>query len=447
MDLIKKVFQHNWKYKLIALLLALCFWMWITNQSAPITLWGEQRVTVPLTLRGQPANLAVVSAVNPVSVRLTVDADAAADIDISDVYAYVDMENASEGESSYPVQIYAPAGVRASDLSPQYLVIKLDTVADKVVPVQANISGAPAKFYTAGTPILTPDVVSVRGPQSLLADLTGVTVAADLDGARDTVRLNRPVQFTGLQALPQTSIQAYPETVDILVPVYREEESLRTVPVTAALTGAPQAGLVVRAVSAVPSDIQLVGMKEVLDNIDAVHLRDLNVEGWNSTGTIEVTEAELELPADARAAAPVRIRVLVTIGDAAVRRNLTVRVDVRDVPAGFTAEPIGEIEVEVSGYPEWVSGLAPEDLSFWVDASAYSEGSQYVTPSRDLPPGVELTRLPSVNLVLRPLAPADDETPGDSTGEPPAGPENEAEAGEAAGGGETDGRERMTPNE
>ncbi|MDR0434960.1 MAG: hypothetical protein LBH21_07925 [Gracilibacteraceae bacterium] len=434
MDFLKKLFRHNWKYKLISVLLAACFWMWITNQSAPITLWGEQKVTLPLALRDQPAGLVAVSAVNPVTVRL--DVDSGADVNIGDVYAYVDMGEATEGENSFPVQVYAPAGVRVSDLSPQHLIIKLDAVADKVVPVVADIAGSPARFFTAGEPILTPDVVSVRGPTSLLADLTSVSVSANLNGARENVRFNRPVQFPVLLALPGTSIRAYPETVDILVPIYHEEDALRTVPVTVSLSGAPQAGLVVRSVSAVPSSVQLVGAQEVLDIIDAVHLRDLSVEGWNRTGTIEVTDAELDLPPEARAVVSAKIRVLVTIGDAAVRRNMNVRIDVRNVPAGFTAEPIGEIEVELSGYPEWIDNIGPEDLSFWVDASLYEAGSHYVTPSRNLPQGVDITRLPSVNLVLRPITLPPEEIADERETAPPDSEAGEggADAGDGAGG-------------
>ncbi|MDR1961766.1 MAG: hypothetical protein LBQ16_05730, partial [Gracilibacteraceae bacterium] len=111
MDLIKKVFKHNWNYKLISFILAICFWMWITSQSAPITLWGEQKIIVPLVLRDQPENLVVVSSLNTVSVRLNNVAADMAD-NVKNVYAYVDMRDAAEGEASYTVQIEAPEGVR-----------------------------------------------------------------------------------------------------------------------------------------------------------------------------------------------------------------------------------------------------------------------------------------------------------------------------------------------
>jgi YbbR domain-containing protein len=435
-ETLKKIFRHNWNYKLISFILALCFWMWITSQSAPITLWGEQKITVPLVLRNQPANLVVISPLNPVSVRLSnLNSDVV--MDVGDVYAYIDLEDAAAGEVSRPVRIYAPEGVRVSDLSPQNLVIALDVVQDKVVPVEVDITGAPAKYYTAGDPILTPDVVSVRGPQSLLENLTSVTVAANLNGAEETLQLNRPVRFDGLPLLPDTSLRAYPNIVSVLLPIYREEESVNTVPVELELTGAPQAGKVVRAVSAVPSSLQIIGMPEVLAQIDAIRLQNLNIAGWDSTGTIEVPSTGLNLPPETRTATETGIRVLVTIGDAAVRKTLTAQVSVRNVPAGFTALPIGEIEVEVSGYPEWVTDLTPQDLVFWVDASLYAPGSHFVTPSRNLPPGVELARMPSVNLVLQPIVPeeANPETPVD-----PAETEAEAAAGESENGeGEGEG--------
>jgi len=175
----RDIIRRNFEYKVVALLLAIIFWLWITSQNEPNGLFGKQTLNVPLVTYNQPPNLVVISDIPPISVRLDNNNQG---INVKELFAYVDLKDALAGEHSYEVHMDAPEGVKIEDISPSNVIIRLDTVKDKIVPVLAQVKGSPASGFVAGQPLITPPVVNVRGPTSILEKLESVVVEADVTG-------------------------------------------------------------------------------------------------------------------------------------------------------------------------------------------------------------------------------------------------------------------------
>ena len=86
-----------------------------------------------------------------------------------------------------PEDVYVPEGFEVVSLDPSTLHLTLDRVVTMRLPVEVEVVGEPAAGAVAGDPVPVPPVVTVRGPQSRLENLTLVrTRPVSLNGHAQT---------------------------------------------------------------------------------------------------------------------------------------------------------------------------------------------------------------------------------------------------------------------
>lgn len=404
------ILRRNLGYKVISLVLAIVFWLWITSQAEPAGLWGKQTREVPLVVYNQPANLVIISDI-PSSITVRLDNNKIEEgVNVKNLFAYVDLKDAVAGEQSFEVMIDAPEGVVIESKSPSAVVLKLDTVKDKIVPVIADIIGTPADGFIYGNPIITPPVVNVRGPTSVLDKLEEVVVEVNVTAARESMRVARPVTFKDIQGRgvfasnPNLeSLQAFPNTVEIIVPLYPKGTASKKVPLRANTRGTPAQGLTVRGVTPLPSHIQLVGDEKVLNGIQELNLGSVDVSGLTSNKVFNIPLTSIKLPEDVSFIEGTSLSVLVQIGPGPINRTIKdIPVGIRNIPQNLAAEPISSVEITVRGFPEILDSLKPGDISVWVDAAEMKEGVYRETDVLwKLPSGITMIQVPKVELVLK----------------------------------------------
>jgi len=186
------ILRRNLGYKVISIVVAFLLWLWVTYSGSVNAVHGEQDINIPLVIRNLPGNMIVMTKLPTVRVRIK---STNPSITVSELYAYVDLSNAQPGEQSYPISMEPILGVEVLEMSPQSVVLNIDTVEEKMVAVELSLQGKPAEGYVTGTPILTPSTVNVRGPSSILATLDKGIVELNIDGAKETVAVTKPVLF------------------------------------------------------------------------------------------------------------------------------------------------------------------------------------------------------------------------------------------------------------
>ncbi|HHV65482.1 MAG TPA: hypothetical protein GXX46_10485 [Peptococcaceae bacterium] len=412
----RDIFRRNLGYKVISLVFAIGFWFWLTSTSEPTGLFGERTLNVPLMTYNLPPNLVIISDLPTIAVRLDNENQG---VNVQELFAYVDLQDAVAGEHSYPVKMDVPEGVTIKDISPKNIVLRMDTVKDKIVPVDVKVAGAPATGYIAGQPLITPPVVNVRGPMSILEKLEKVVVEATLTGQQESIRIARPVTFRDEEGkgifAPDPSLKtlvAFPDTVEIVIPIYPKGTASKTVPLRVKTRGTPAEGLALRAVSPLPPQVQLWGTEEVLSGIQFIDLGTVDVTGVNSNKVVDIPLSSIRLPEGVTFSEGTRLSVLLQVGPSPVNRIIReVPVGINNIPEGLIAEPIKSIDITVSGYPEILDAIKPGDITAWVDASGHKEGSYPDTPVHwKAPAGVTMVNVPKVELVLKSSEPpAEDE--------------------------------------
>lgn len=401
---IRDIIRRNLGYKIISLVLAIIFWMYIIGTTNP-DLLGQNSLPISLTTKNQPSNIAVISTVPNITVLLN---DASQSNRIGEIVAFVDLKGAVAGERTYQVQLNKPDDISIKSLSPKTVTLTLDSVGDKIVPVTPKIIGEVASGYEAGELLVTPSMVNVRGPESILKDLSSVGVAVDIVGLSESKQISLPVTFSDSQEglsisdPARLSVRFYPDTVEVIIPVYEKGSASKMVPLSVDFKGTPAEGVEVRQLTPIPSQVKLVGPEDVLKGIKSLDLGTVDIEGISASKELAISLNTITLPKGVTFSPGTKISVMVSVVPKVITQTMQISVQVKNTAEGLIAETIAPITMTVSGYPDTLKALKSADINAWVDAKGLKEGTYSDTEVLwELPSGVTMVSIPKVELVLK----------------------------------------------
>lgn len=203
--MLQRVFR-NWPAKILSFAAALLLLVF-----HDITRLEERFLTVPLQLELNEELVPASSYPRQVRLRLRGESQQVFRVVEEDVRAYLDLRRyATEGEYRVPVLVER-TGSAAEDtalevtVEPDAVRVALEEKLLRSLEVEAATDGFPATGYELVQLVMTPSVVEVEGPRSIVEDISLIrTEEVDLSTRREDfterIRLIRPdplVQFPG----------------------------------------------------------------------------------------------------------------------------------------------------------------------------------------------------------------------------------------------------------
>jgi len=404
------VIRRNLGVKLVSFLFAILFWLFVMNQNQGTnsTLIPEQTLTIPLVANGLPQNMVVMTPLPLVRVRLQGINPSA---NIKDIYAYIDLTDGAPGERNYEIKVNNPVGTKVVDTQPANIQLKLDTVDEKTVPVEAVISGAPAEGYQLGTTFVTPSAVNVRGPSSILSTLTNVTVDVNAAGVSETIQTSRPVSFRDKDGKPifepnpsMDSLSASPSTVGVIVPVVAKGLSSKMIPLKVTSSGTPAPGKILRNLVPSPISVQVLGSTQALKGLDSLNLGPVDITNLTEDKAFQISIDKVTLPQGVSFSPGTTLSVVAQIGPGTIQKGISaVPVQIRSLGTSLDIDqPVSPIDIVVEGLPDVLKDVGPPQIQLWVDATSQVAGSY---PNSkvfwQLPPGVTMITTPPVSYSLK----------------------------------------------
>lgn len=230
--MLRQLFVHDIGLKLLALALAVGFWIQVAGQ--PVV---ERGIDVPLGFENVPERLYVGSDLpDSVRVRVRGAANIVNGLQPGDVVAAIDLAGVRPGRrrlfDMFAGHVRVPFGVEVTRVFPATVTVALESAGEpKAVTVVPDIQGRPAEGFAVGRISTTPATVQIVGPESRLVGLTeALTEPVPVDGASDRVQATVTVGV----ADPMVRLRA-PEWAQVTVDIVRApaERVLRAVPVQA----------------------------------------------------------------------------------------------------------------------------------------------------------------------------------------------------------------------
>ncbi len=206
---------RNWPYKLLALGLALGFWLFVVGQER-----AEVSLRVPLALVDRPQNMIIVGqSVKSIEVRLSGTRGLIERIGARRMTLNLKLTRKGIGRNDFyikPSQFTLPRGVSVVQISPSMVTIWLDKRVQKRLRLPLVLKNQPPNSYLVGPP---PDKVEVvvSGPRAMLSRLKGPLMPPVVDLSRAGEGPNRYRLKPSLFKFPAgvTVVRVRPNAVNI----------------------------------------------------------------------------------------------------------------------------------------------------------------------------------------------------------------------------------------
>ncbi|MXY79766.1 MAG: hypothetical protein F4Y94_08805 [Chloroflexi bacterium] len=329
--------------------LALVIWFVITD-SENVTVTEPLGFALPVQAVNIPSDLAVASRVPPVVIEIAGREDDVGRATPDDFVATVDLTGLPPGAHEIAVNIRSrDEDVTVRSVQPQSVVVILESVVSRQVPVAVEIENSPPLGFDVGEPVTAESLVTVSGIPQLVRLVDTVVARIDIRGATVTVDATVSLQARTSTGAAVGQVQISPPSIEVEVPV-EQAVFRRAVAVTPRIHGEPAPGFRVRSISVEPVTAVVVGT-----------LADLEAAGSATTEPVEISDRRSDLRASAVVVPPSGLTL--------EQPGLTVIVTVGLAP--FTVEAVFPVPVEVTGLGGGLSvSLAPRRVAVRVRGPA-----------------------------------------------------------------------------
>jgi len=207
---------HNWPLKLGAVALATLLYAGVISTNAQVF-----PVSIPIEAIGVTSDVTILSDLGAVrEVRYLAPEDLGLRLDSSTFRATVDLSDADPGRVSVAVEVESiDPRVQVLDFQPRRIVVELDVVVSRVVPVRVVIGPVPSGL-DVGDPIVEVEEVTISGPASVVERVAEVQARVSIDASG--IDVNRLVDLlpVDLAGEPLAPVDVVPESTRVRLPVF-----------------------------------------------------------------------------------------------------------------------------------------------------------------------------------------------------------------------------------
>ncbi len=166
--------NRNLGLRLLSLAIAIGLWLFVNaGQRSAI-----ESLRVPVSYRGLPAGMVIVSRKPEiVEVQVSGPRTLLSLLDPDRLTVRLDLSGVAPGEASFkiaPAMFKVPHQTTITSVSPSEVVLDIDRLIQRELPVRVDITGTPANGYQVSGAQARPGTVAVSGPSRYLSPLTQI---------------------------------------------------------------------------------------------------------------------------------------------------------------------------------------------------------------------------------------------------------------------------------
>ena len=416
---------NKWWNLLISAGLAFALWLIIMNMSDPVT--SATIRGVPVTVRNvsylesMGFSYSISEGYDTVSVTVRGSRSAVERLNASSVTVVADMTqivNLDATPVMVPVTVTAP-GINTENVSaiPGNISIEVEDMVNKDFVITPSVGGTtPANGYEVGNLSVSPEKLTVRGPESLVEKIDRVVARVDVTRRRSDSTLtpefyifDRNGEALSDSQMSYLTLSVSSDDTLVSVDLYKVVTGV-TVEVETA--GTPVEGYQVGNITTTPSTIAVVGDDNALASLAEAGSKititpdegAVDVTGMSSDFDVNV-DIRNYLPSGITLAQDSSNNVVVTV-QILPFNSKSVPIDskqitVRGLPAGMNCV-FGEsrVEVKVTGSDEALAGATANTIRASISASGLTAGQHTVPVEIQLGEGLTLVEQPEVAITL-----------------------------------------------
>lgn len=375
---------------ILSLALAITVWFFV------IDVENEGRTdffpaAIQVTAVNDPEGLAGLPVRETVRVRIRADEDVWDSLSVDDFEAIVDLASVTQREATVPVSVSVRRGdVAVVNVEPSRLTVRLDPRISRDVPVETKIVGVPPQGYRLDDEGVSPETVSVSGPETLVNLVDAAVADVNLTGVR--VSLNQDLLLTARdeQGGEIVGVNVDPNTVEVDLTILKEEFTVTYI-VNPSISGNVAPGYTVTDIEVEPAFIGVIGPLEVLQSIETVETENVAVDGAESD---VVRSVKLRLPEGASTSTAEDVIVTVRIAPSRGEMTFSVPLQTTGAEEGAAVTLIPPVvSIAVSGEITYLETLSGDRFAAIIDVSGLPPGTHTLAPKLELPANVDLLKV------------------------------------------------------
>ena len=375
---------HNFGLKLLSLLIAILLWNFVISSDSSIT---RTKTVTGLTayVTGQSTlssayGLALLEdpgdQLDDVTVMIEVSQADFANVTNNNVQVTLDLSNARRtGDQNLTLKATTSYG-RIVKIIPSTVAVSVEEVDSRVIPVNVKMTGSPAKDCWYKVNRSNPTVLTIKGPASVVQSIASAYVYCDVTGARSSFTAAEQYVLVDSEGneIPQEMLERSSSSISVSVDVYPTKE----IPIDSALerviSGQPADGYVVQSVTIQPDTLTVAAEQELLDNINALLIEPVSVEGANQSFS---ARADVSTLSSFKSISADEVYVNVTIAEETVGAWIEdVKVSYANKGEGLIlTAPVSSVRVYVTGPRSAIEELKQTGFAATVDLSGLEAGS------------------------------------------------------------------------
>lgn len=393
-----KIITNNFGLKLLAALFAVILWLVVVNIDDPKI---SQRFSASVVIENadyltdQGKYYEVLDDTNTIVFTVTAKRSYIEKLSNTDFKAVANMENAAidndTGRGKVPIEVTA---LRYSTLvtiskATQNLEIALDNLAQEQFMIGVETVGTLADGCALGEVTVSPNLLRVSGPESVVNTIDHVTANIDVTNvATDVVASVIPTLYDSEgNVIDKNKLTLNMSTVTVTARIL----DIKDVSLIFDVTGTPADGYAYMDMEYEPKTISIKGTVSALNSVTAVHIPGsaLDISGARDdiTQVIDVSEY---LPDNVTVVDQSQAKVTVTVHIAQLSAKsfnlFPSSVNVLNLPEGYHLSfGTSVIRVNVSGVAEDLEALDADSITASIDASSLTPGTHEVEIALELP--------------------------------------------------------------
>ncbi|HKP54465.1 MAG TPA: CdaR family protein [Chloroflexia bacterium] len=378
---------------LLSILLAFLLWFYVVNLENPsqTTVFND----LPVEVRGLGKGLKLIGSISPVDVTVQAPQSVLALLRPAEIHPYIDLAGFSAGVRTVPIRTDV-RGTQASNVSsvslgPSSAQVQIEVEASREFPIQVQVTGTPAFGYGFDTAQAEPNIVTVTGPEDLVARVSKVIASVNVDEKAGTQRGSRPPIAVDENGSEVAGLTFDPAQVQVVVPI-KLRFNYRVVGVRADTRGQPAPGYRVSAITTDPNTVTICCKPDVLDVIQFLDTLPVSISG--ATFNV-ITRTELLLPPEVELYPGQTKTISVTVNVEPLITTLQVSVApiVEGQPDGASVIVSPDrLDLTLAGTFDQLQGLKPTDVRAFLSVEGRGPGTYEVRPQVIVPQGVKLER-------------------------------------------------------
>lgn len=291
-----KRLTNNFGLKLLSVLFSIVLWLVVVNIANPD---GTKTFSVPVTIQ----NKDVIEKMGKVP-------DVVGDTDVASFYitgprSYVEDMNADDFTVTADLSQVDLADedeiklVRIEVTAKKYekyitihqktvnMQVALDEYAEKNFVISPITTGTPADGCAIGDVEVTPNLLTVSGPESVVSKINKVTATINVNGISSDVTDNVvPVLYDEEGNVISSELL---ETNQSMVNIKANILGTKTLPIRCEVTGTPADGFEYKGLEYAPEKVTVKGETEILNTMSAIIIPEEVIDITGATGNVENT--------------------------------------------------------------------------------------------------------------------------------------------------------------